>query len=169
VTAIAMQNDPQPHTGVIVGGLHVFPVRVYYEDTDAGGIVYHAGYFRFAERARTEMMRHFGLGHQDLMVESGVAFAVAHCEATFHRPALLDDLLMVETRLTEVGGATMRLTQDIRRDAQRLVDVRLRLAMVTGQGRPGRIPEGLRRALRTHMTSRPLNHPHPPGDDPPDS
>ncbi|MBB4287313.1 YbgC/FadM family acyl-CoA thioesterase [Roseospira goensis] len=152
MSATQPSTDPVPAGGVFRNGVHVFPVRVYYECTDAGGIVYHADYLRFAERARTEMMRRFGLSHQDLMVEAGVGFAVQHCEATFHRPALLDDLLMVETRILELGGASMRVAQDIRRDQQPLVSLRLRLAVMNGHARPARIPEALRRALRAHQT-----------------
>jgi acyl-CoA thioester hydrolase len=160
------QGGPAPDGGVMRDGVHVFPVRVYYEYTDAGGIVYHADYLRFAERARTEMMRLFGLNHLDLMAQSGVTFAVAHCEMTFHRPARLDDLLTVETRLTEVGGASMRLRQDIRRAADLLVGLRLRLAMMTPEGRAGRIPQGLRQTLRNHMTGRPDGGAPDPSDAP---
>ncbi len=144
-------GDPGPDGGLFQGDVHVFPVRVYYESTDAGGIVYHADYLRFAERARTEMMRAFGLDHRDLMRADGVAFAVASCEAVFHRPARLDDLLMVDTRVLEVGGASMRVAQDIRRGPDALVSIRLRLAMVTTEGRAGRVPAALRNALRAHI------------------
>lgn len=155
-----LDSDPTPEGGLFRGTAHIFPVRVYYECTDAGGIVYHADYLRFAERARTEMMRTFGLDHRDLMRSDGVAFAVTACEAEFRRPALLDDLLMVETRMLEVGGASMRIAQDIRRGGQTLVSLRLRLAMVTTEGRAGRIPAALRDALRAHIQG--ANAP-PPG------
>nr|WP_184042728.1 YbgC/FadM family acyl-CoA thioesterase [Roseospira visakhapatnamensis] len=148
---------PVPSTGAMHGGVHLYPVRVYYECTDAGGIVYHADYLRYAERARTEMMRLFGLRHCDLKAEDGVGFAVHQCEATFHRPAHLDDLLVVHTRMIEVGGATMRVSQNVMRDDTLLVALRLRLAMVTDQGRPGRVPAALRAALRTHLAA----HPYP--------
>ena len=80
-------------SGMVADGVHVFPVRVYYEDTDAGGIVYYANYLKFAERARTELLRIAGITHSDLMAESGVAFAVRHCAADFIKPARLDDPL----------------------------------------------------------------------------
>lgn len=153
-----LAGDPTPEGGLFRGSVHVFPVRVYYECTDAGGIVYHADYLRFAERARTEMMRAFGLDHRDLMRDAGVAFAVASSEAEFHRPALLDDLLMVETRVLEVGGASMRVAQDVRRGAERLVSMRLRLAMITTEGRAGRIPAALREALRAHIQGHAQDH-----------
>jgi acyl-CoA thioester hydrolase len=161
-----LHGGSAPDGGVMRDGVHVFPVRVYYEYTDAGGIVYHADYLRFAERARTEMMRLFGTNHQDLMERTGLAFAVAHCEMTFHRPARLDDLLLVETHLTEVGGASMWLRQDIRRGADLLVGLRLRLAMMTAQGRAGRIPQDLRQTLRDHMTGRPDGGAPDPSDAP---
>ncbi len=151
-----MAAHPLPSSGIMRDGAHLYPVRVYYECTDAGGIVYHADYLRYAERARTEMMRLFGLRHRDLRAASGVGFAVHQCEATFHRPAHLDDLLVVRTHVIEVGGATMRVAQDMFRDDTLLVAVRLRLAMVTDQGRPGRVPATLREALRAHLDAHPF-------------
>jgi acyl-CoA thioester hydrolase len=156
-------TDPAPDSGTFRGAVHILPVRVYYENTDAGGIVYHSDYLNFAERARTEMMRRFGLSHRDLMAEAGVGFAVQHADVTFHRPARLDDLLMVETRILEVGGASMRVRQDIRRDGDLLVAVALRLAMVNDRGRPGRIPNSLRQALRGHLRA------HSDANGPPDT
>src|SRR6202041_3544965 len=78
---------------------HHFPVRVYYEDTDAAGIVYYANYLKFAERARTEMMRESGSNHRELGEAFDAAFAVSRCEIDYLKPALLDDLLTVETRV----------------------------------------------------------------------
>jgi len=144
-------KDPAPQEGLFRGPVHVLPIRVYYENTDAGGIVYHADYLNFAERARTEMMRRFGLSHQELMAEGGVGFAVQHVQATFRKPARLDDLLMVETRVLEVGGASMRVNQNIRRDGDLLVEIALRLALINGQGRADRMPASLRRALKDHL------------------
>jgi len=152
--------DPLPPSGDFRNGDHLFPVRVYYECTDAGGIVYHADYLRYAERARTEMMRLFGLEHRDLRASEGLGFAVHQVEATFHRPARLDDALVVRTRILEVGGATLRVSQEILRDGTLLVALRLRLAMVTDQGRPGRVPKALRAAITAHM-----NDAHQDNDD----
>lgn len=160
-TPAGMAEHPLPSSGIMRGGAHLYPVRVYYECTDAGGIVYHADYLRYAERARTEMMRLFGLRHRDLHAEAGVGFAVHHCEATFHRPALLDDLLVVRTHVIEVGGATMRVAQNLFRDDTLLVALRLRLAMVTDRGRPGRVPAALRVALRAHLDAHPFTETAP--------
>ncbi|KAA5605187.1 tol-pal system-associated acyl-CoA thioesterase [Roseospira marina] len=155
--------DPAPQGGLFRGATHVMPIRVYYENTDAGGIVYHADYLNFAERARTEMMRRFGLAHRDLMEEAGVAFAVQQAHATYRRPARLDDLLMVETEVLEVGGASMRVRQNITRDGELMVAIELRLAMINARGRPDRIPASLRRALQEHLRT------HPTGGDAPDA
>src|SRR5262249_19258454 len=90
---------------------HVFPVRVYYEDTDAAGIVYYANYLKFAERARTEMLRAHGFEHGG--IGAGLAFAVRSCAVDYLRPARLDDALEVRTRITRVGGASLEADQDI--------------------------------------------------------
>ncbi len=127
--------------------VHRFSIRVYYEDTDAGGIVYHANYLKFAERARTEMMRESGSDHRGLMGAFDVVFTVSRCDAEFLRPALLDDLLSVETRVLEVGGAVIHLDQQIRRAGELLARLRLRIACVNRQGRPQRLPEPVRAAL----------------------
>ena len=128
---------------------HIFPVRVYYEDTDAGGIVYYANYLRFAERARTEMLRRLGIESSKLMAEAGVAFAVRRCAADFRRPARLDDTLEVQTRLIELGGASLELEQRIVQagSGSEVVDLVLTLACMTATGKPARIPPAIRRRL----------------------
>ena len=87
-------------------GDHVFFVRVYYEDTDAGGVVYHSNYLRFAERARTEFLREAGIDHITQMAENGLMFAVRRCEAEYVKPAQLDDALEIRTRCLEATGAS---------------------------------------------------------------
>lgn len=134
-------------SGRLEGGVHVYPVRVFYEDTDAGGVVYHTSYLRFAERARTEMMRLLGIDHSSLIADDGVVFAVRRCEVDFLRPARLDDLLAVRTRLLEVHGASLWAEQIVDRDGEPLVAAKLRLACVRRDGRPARFPAVLRRAL----------------------
>ena len=91
-------------TGTIDGGVHVYPVRVYYDDTDAAGIVYYANYLRMAERARTEMLRMIGADHTRLAREDGVSIAVSRCEVDYLEPARLDDDLHIRTRITALGG-----------------------------------------------------------------
>lgn len=126
---------------------HVFPVRVYYEDTDAGGVVYYANYLRFAERARTELMRDCGIDHTTLLQREGVILAVRRCEADYVRPARLDDLLEVHTRFAETTGASLWMEQTVRRDDDTLAEMRLRIVCLRTDGRPARIPEALRAAV----------------------
>ncbi|MEE8272616.1 MAG: tol-pal system-associated acyl-CoA thioesterase [Alphaproteobacteria bacterium] len=134
-------------SGRIEGASHVYPVRVYYEDTDAGGVVHHTAYLRFAERARTELLRLTGTDQSVLMARRGVAFAVRRCEIDYRAPARLDDLLEVVTRLTGIGGASLRAEQTIRRAGMVLVRLLLRLACIDRDGRPARLPAPVRAAL----------------------
>lgn len=123
---------------------HLFPVRVYWEDTDASGIVYHASYLRFAERARTELLREAGFEQWPLLAETGIAFAVRHCMIDFRRAARLDDRLTVETRVTAIGGASLEMSQGIRRGEDEIVTLLLKLACITRDGRAARMPPRLR-------------------------
>jgi acyl-CoA thioester hydrolase len=128
-------------------GVHIFVVRVYFEDTDAGGVVYNANYLKFAERARTEMLREFGVEHSQMMGEGGCVFAVRRCIAEFLKPARLDDLLEIHTRLMAVRGASLDLAQDVKRQGVTLVTLRFGLACMSGRGRAARIPQALRTIL----------------------
>jgi acyl-CoA thioester hydrolase len=128
-------------------GTHVFPLRVYYEDTDAGGVVYHANYLRFAERARSEMLRALGIPHTQMLRDDGLAWTVSRCEVDFVRPARLDDALEVHSRLLEIGGASLWAEQIVRRDKNDCARLKLRLACVDGTGRPARLPDSVRGAL----------------------
>ena len=116
-------------------GVHVFPLRVYYEDTDAAGIVYYANYLKFAERARTEMLRALGTNQSRLAAEQGIAFAVSRCTADYLKPARLDDRLEVHTRVTEVGGASLSADQAVKGEAGELVRLDVRLACTNPAGR----------------------------------
>jgi acyl-CoA thioester hydrolase len=123
-------------------------VRVYFEDTDAGGIVYHARYLHFAERARTELVRALGIDQRVLLEQpgGGTAFAVRSAHMDFLRPAKLDDELVVETTVQEVGGASVELEQIIQRpkDGTEVVRIQVRLGYITLSGRPARIPAEIR-------------------------
>ena len=130
-----------------------FPIMVYYEDTDSGRIVYYANYLKFAERARTELLREHGFDHKTLAREHGIGFAVRHCSADYKRPAVLDDALEVRTTVTAVGGASMNMDQAVCRDGDVLVDLKIRLASIDGQGAPARIPADLRTAMKALCTS----------------
>ena len=126
---------------------HKLPVRIYYEDTDAGGIVYYANYLKFAERGRSEYLREAGYSHARILRELRAGFAVRRCTADYRAPAVLDDLLEVETRLESITGARIVMQQTIRRDETVLVAIDVTLAMIDGTGRPVRIPENVRAAM----------------------
>jgi acyl-CoA thioester hydrolase len=141
------------------GLAHSLALRVYYEDTDAAGIVYYANYLKFAERGRTEMLRALGFDHRRLGEEAGIAFAVRRCTADYRAAARLDDALTVETRIASLGGATLSLRQDIRRDARTLVVLDVLVACIGRDGRPRRLPAALRAALAAPPTA-PIGSPH---------
>ena len=137
-------------------GEHLFPLRVYYEDTDAAGIVYYANYLKFAERARTEMIRSLGFEHRQMMTGAGLNFAVRSCEAEYLQPARLDDELTVATRIESVGGASLRLTQRVVKTVDssaqaQVATLRIRLACLDKSQRPVRIPAEIRDALATFL------------------
>ena len=128
-------------------GKHIFSFRVYYEDTDAGGIVYYANFLRFAERARTELLRMIGADHKSLMEDEGVAFTVRSCGVNYIQPAYLDDPLEVHTRVIQIGGASVDMDQSVKRDFKELVRLAVSLACVGKDGKPRRIPRKLRDAI----------------------
>ena len=123
-----------------------FPVRVYYEDTDAGGVVYHASYLRFAERARTEFLRAAGVRQQELRATDGLGFVVRRCTIDYRAPAYLDDALEVVTRITALRGAVLEAVQEIVRSGEDgpLVVLDLVVACVNARGRPARMPQRVR-------------------------
>jgi acyl-CoA thioester hydrolase len=129
-------------------GRHRYAVRVYYEDTDAGGVVYHATYLRFAERARTEALRAAGIPHAELLERFALMFVVRHIEVDYVRPARLDDSLAVLTEPLVVGGASVTLRQDVRGPEGSCAVLTVRLACVRpGEGKLGRLPPLWRRVL----------------------
>jgi acyl-CoA thioester hydrolase len=127
---------------------HELGLRVYYEDTDAAGIVYHANYLKYAERGRTELLRSLGFDHPTLAREHGVLFAVARCAVDFRRPARLDDALLVRTAVERLGGARVELGQTVLRDGAELARLAVTLAVLDARAmRPARLPEPIRRAF----------------------
>jgi acyl-CoA thioester hydrolase len=126
---------------------HQFQLRVYYEDTDAGGIVYYANYLKFAERARTEMLRALGFSHGDLHHAQGLAFVVRRCCVDYRHPARLDDSLSVQTLIAKIRGASFDLRQRIYRGERLTVSLEVTLAAVDRSGRAVRLPESLSSAL----------------------
>ena len=145
-------------SGAIDAGMHVYPVRVYYDDTDAGGVVYYANFLKMAERARTELLRLIGAEHAILARDEGVMLAVRRCEVDYLRPARLDDALQIRTKLLDIGGASLWAEQVVRRGDVELARLKLRIACVTLTGRAARIPSALRAALQpfvNHDAARP--------------
>ena len=126
------------------GFSHSLPLRVYYEDTDAAGMVYHANYLKFAERGRSEMLRSLGFPHRKLAAENGVGFAVRRCSVEYLTPARLEDALVVDTTLIELGAATLNLRQQVRRGGELLADLEVLVACIGRDGRPRRLPSALR-------------------------
>ena len=126
---------------------HQFALRVYYEDTDAGGIVYYANYLKFAERARTEMLREFGFSHFDLSRSDGLAFVVRRCCVDYRYPARLDESLVVQTLIGKIRGASFDLHQRVFRGRLVTASLEVTLAMVDETARAARLPEALIAAL----------------------
>ncbi len=139
-------------SGRLDGGIHRLAIRVYYEDTDAGGIVFYANYLRYTERARTDMLRLIGITQSRLAAEDGLIFAVRRCEIDYRAPARLDDELEVRSRLTRIGGASIDAEQSIFRGGERLVDSSLAIACIGRDGRPCRLPSPIRTALSACVT-----------------
>ncbi len=142
--------------GTIRDGRHEMAVRVYYEDTDFTGIVYHASYLRFMERGRTNYLRLLGADQRALFEQAeteapGFAFVVRSMSIEFLRPARMDDLLTVVTAPEEVKGASMTLRQQVRRGDEVLADAHVRVAFVSG-GRARPIPKPLRAAMKADYT-----------------
>ena len=142
-----------PHLdGAIRDGRHHMQIRVYYEDTDFSGIVYHANYLRFMERGRTNYLRLLGADHGALFAQAqseapGLAFVVRAMQIEFLKPARMDDVLIVTTEPEEVKGASMTLRQRVTRQADVLVEAHVRVAFVSG-GRARPIPKPLRAAMK---------------------
>ena len=147
---------PTPPEGLIDGLLHRFAVRAYFEDTDLSGVVYHANYLRWFERARSDFVRLIGID-QRAAVESGEgAFAVADMAIRYAAPARLDDAVQIETACIDLGAASCRMHQKaIRADGVLLAEATLRVGFVAPDGRPRRMPAGWREAFAQILTEGP--------------
>jgi len=138
----------QPLSGTIEDGEHRLMIRVYYEDTDFTGVVYHANYLKFFERGRSDCLRLLGVHHHELLGHAEkLAFAVVHMDIRFLRPASIDDLLTVKTRMTDLRGAQFFLEQVCEREGVRLCEARIDIACINGEGAPRRLPKALADAL----------------------
>lgn len=129
-----------PPSGAIDGGIHRLPARVYFEDTDIAGIMYHAKYLHFMERGRTEFLRAAGIDHSAAVKAGEGAYAVTEMAIKWLRPARLDDVLMIETRLLSVRAAACRIEQTITRGGEPLAQATLTAAFLDPAGRPRRHP-----------------------------
>ena len=137
---MAAGAGPAPVSGVVENGVHRFPVRVYFEDTDLSGIVYHANYLRFMERARSDLLRVVGIDQRGAFESGEGVYAVADVQLKYLRPAKLDDDLLIETRCLALGGASVSMGQRIFRGEELLVDAQVRAGFLTPGGRPRRQP-----------------------------
>jgi acyl-CoA thioester hydrolase len=141
-------------SGEFRDGRHVLPVRVYYEDTDFSGVVYHASYLRFMERGRTDYLRLIGVDHRALFEQTeaeapGFHFVVRSMNIEFLKPARMDDVLAITTVPKEVKGASLTLHQSVARDGETLVEAHVRVAFVSA-GKAQRIPKALRVAMQAN-------------------
>jgi acyl-CoA thioester hydrolase len=130
----------QPTTGRFLGREHRFPVRVYFEDTDLSGIVYHANYLRYMERARSDMLRVAGIDQRAAFEAGEGAYAVADLQIRYRVPARLDDVLLVVSSVEKVGVPSVVIRQQVRRGADTLTDATVLAALVAPTGRPRRQP-----------------------------
>jgi len=143
VSRIAVKPTLQPELFV-----YSFPVRVYFENTDAGGVVYHAEFLKFLERARTEWLRHLGFDHQALAREHRVQLVVTALAIDFVKAARLDDSIAVSVRLESLGKVRCVFAQEVKRDDEVLVKAKVTVACVAGESfKPAEIPEGVRKKM----------------------
>jgi len=131
---------PPPPTGLIECGAHFYACHVYFEDTDFSGVVYHANYLRFMERARSDLLRLLGIDQRGAFEAGEGVYAVADISIRYVSPARMDDDLIVETRCTAVGGASVTMRQRILRGDDLLTDSSVRAGFLTRDGRPRRQP-----------------------------
>ena len=124
--------------------MHHFSLRVYYEDTDFGGLVYHANYLKFIERARSEWVRSLGIDQRKLKSEQSVVFAIRHIEAAYIVPAQFDDLLEVTTKIDSLTAARLILSQEVCRGEELLFRARVTLVAISVSGKPTRLPAEIR-------------------------
>lgn len=140
-------TPPQPPSGLFDGPLHLFPVRVYYEDTDLSGLVYHANYLRWFERARSDMLRLLGIDQRAAAEAGDGTYTVAELTIRYFAPARLDDALTVATKAEELRAASVRLRQRALRESELLAEAQIRVGFIGPDGRPRRQPAAWRAAF----------------------
>ena len=136
-----------PEVGSVINCTHIFPLRVYFEDTDSGGIVYYANYLKYAERARTELLRCMGYPHTNMMADCSLALVVRRCEVDYIKPAYLDDALVVHSGNVKVNSASLFIEQKITRGTDEIAKILVRLACIGETGKPKPLPNKLSDAL----------------------
>ncbi len=132
---------PAPASGRFIAAVHHFPLRIYFEDTDLSGVVYHANYLRYMERARSDMLRIAGIDQRGNHEGGAGVYAVTSLSMRYRRPARLDDDLIVRSRVTEVGAATCAIHQSVMRGEELLSEGEVHVAYLTPEGRPQRQPK----------------------------
>ena len=131
--------------------IHSIDFRVYYEDTDAGGVMYHANHIKFCERGRTEFLRSFNLKNSDLHAENGVLFVVRRLEADYFKPARLEDLLTVKTSLTAIKNTSFMMRQEILKGDEILFGMNVLLVTVTTEGKPTALPDHIKELFKSSL------------------
>ena len=149
-----MSHSPEPPGGCLDGAVHRYAVRVYFEDTDLSGVVYHANYLRWFERARSDLLRLLGIDQRTVHEAGEGAYAVSELTIRYAVPARLDDAVVIETVPEELGAASCRLVQRAFRDGVLLSEMRVRVGFVAPDGRPRRQPESWRRAFATLLPAK---------------
>ena len=122
-------------------------VRVYYEDTDAGGVVYHSNYLKFAERARTEMLRKINIEQAKLKLENNIQFIVKELKIEFTKPAKLDQLLTLKSYILKIAAAKIKMKQIIYKDSELIANINLTLGSIDSNGKPSRLPKFIHKKL----------------------
>ena len=146
----------EPHaasSGWFDGHTHVLPVRVYYEDTDFSGVVYHAKYLHFLERGRSEFLRAAGVRHEGMLkTKEPLVWVVRHMRIDYLRPARVDEELTIRTTPKELGGARMKVEQGVWRGSEHLVKAEVEACVITLDGKPRRIPDDIREQLTKFLS-----------------
>ena len=140
---------PSPATGSIIDGVHYYAVRAFYEDTDLSGIVYHANYLRWFERARSDLLDRIGVDQRAAMEAGEGVYSVADLSIRYRAPARLSDTVMLETRVKRIGKASCELNQRAMRDDTLLAEMDVRVGFVSPDGRPRRQPDAWLAAFKT--------------------
>lgn len=135
---------------------HEISYRVYYEDTDAGGVMYHANHIKFCERGRTEFLRSLNMQNSDLYAENGVLFVVRKLEADYFKPAKLDDLLCVQTKLLTVKNTSFLMQQDLLKDGETLFSMKVLLVTINTSGKPTPLPDQVKNLFKDYTELSPI-------------